>query len=435
MLVLSQALVGGVLVGARNLGDREGVRAPYDPRDPAYSETASTVQGVAATSIVVSELLLRGYSRDFEREADDEGQRYAAAAGYQPAGLRELMALMEVRLPTSKEYGYWQTHPFFDERVRGAQTRAELLKAQSGRDAADYRRRTQEVLLGYLDGGKAPAEAVALLKADALLAWPRGPRADGIRHEGLTERRDSELAQAPLARDYGALLRAYREGIAELERLDRESPLIATLRDELGELTRQARDLYPEAVKVVEGEVHETPFLEQFLSNYPDSAEVPKVALALGDAEARLGRQAEAVAHYLEAWEAGPDSSAGQRARMGLRNLAPTLDSLAALEQLAQQQDDAELASLARSRLAPVAGSFTDLANGAEYLRRYPDGELAATVTARLNSLADDLYAEVVLYQGVGDSVKALDRINQILTHAPASPAAEQIRDRAVVRG
>jgi hypothetical protein len=39
----------------------------------------------------------------------------------------------------------------------------------------------------------------------------------------------------------------------------------------------------------------------------------------------------------------------------------------------------------------------------------------------------------VVLYQGMGDSVKAMERINKILTHAPLSPAAERLRDRAVI--
>jgi hypothetical protein len=55
------------------------------------------------------------------------------------------------------------------------------------------------------------------------------------------------------------------------------------------------------------------------------------------------------------------------------------------------------------------------------------------TVLNRLNILADNLHAEVVLYQGMGDSVKAMERMNKILTHAPLSPAAERLRDRAEV--
>ena len=38
-----------------------------------------------------------------------------------------------------------------------------------------------------------------------------------------------------------------------------------------------------------------------------------------------------------------------------------------------------------------------------------------------------------MLYRSVGDSVKAMERINKILTHAPLSPAAEKLRDQAVL--
>ena len=54
-------------------------------------------------------------------------------------------------------------------------------------------------------------------------------------------------------------------------------------------------------------------------------------------------------------------------------------------------------------------------------------------VTGRLNALADKLYAEVILYQAIGDNVKAVERINKILTFAPLSPAADLLRERAVV--
>jgi len=56
-------------------------------------------------------------------------------------------------------------------------------------------------------------------------------------------------------------------------------------------------------------------------------------------------------------------------------------------------------------------------------------------VTERLNALAEKLYNEVVLYRAVGDDMQALDRIQKILTHAPLSPAAQQLREQAVFEG
>jgi tetratricopeptide (TPR) repeat protein len=212
-----------------------------------------------------------------------------------------------------------------------------------------------------------------------------------------------------------------------------KSDLISALDGEIADLEAKRKDLYPRAVKILDGGIYETSFLESFLSNYPDAAQVPEVGLALGDAYSRLGNQTEAVSRYLSAWETAPESPEGKRARTGLRTLAPNLEELSALEQLVQQNRDPEIRKVAEERLAAMSRSYGDVSNGAEYLRRYPEAEHAPEILGRLNVLADNLYAEVVLYQGMGDAVKAMDRINKILTHAPLSPAAEKLRERAVL--
>lgn len=157
------------------------------------------------------------------------------------------------------------------------------------------------------------------------------------------------------------------------------------------------------------------------------------MALALGEAYSRLGRETEAVAQFLSTWESAPDSPEAEKARRGLTNLAPTLHRLGALEELAHRAGDPELADLAAKRLEQITATFTDMANGAEYLRRFPEGEHANAVRDRVYSLADSLYGEVVLYQAVGDHLKALERIQRILELAPLSPAAEKLRAQAVM--
>ena len=184
---------------------------------------------------------------------------------------------------------------------------------------------------------------------------------------------------------------------------------------------------------MVRGGVYETAFLASFLSNFPDAKETPQVALALGDAYSRLGNQTDAVTEYLAAGKPGPDSPEAKRARAGLINLTPSLKELAALQQLVDQDRDPELKRLASERLAEMVKSYDDVGNGAEYLRRFPAGKHVPEVINRLNVLADNLYGEVVLYQGVGDASKAIERINKILTDAPLSPAAARLRDRAVL--
>ncbi len=432
MSVLGNLLVAGVLIG-ESQRKTPTTQAPYDPRVGYDNGGGNLVQGAAAASLVVSELLLRSYSRDNEDEADKEGQRLAAAAGYDPEGAQRLWERMNSRAPQIKEYGYWQTHPFGDQRVRSAEARKGTWAVAAKKSADDYRKRTQATLKTWIDRKK-PAEAeTAFLKQAVLVAWPEGKVSDGLRLEKLHKRRDDELTKPLLSRDYGAVLKLYKSELAEVKSHDSKADLVGALEGEISDLETKRKELYPRAVETLGGGVYETSFLVAFLSNFPESQKVPEVALALGDAYSRLGNRTEAVTQYLKAWESNSESAEGKRARAGLRNLAPNLQELAALQQMAEQDKDPDLKRVAGDRLGSIAKSYDDVTNGAEYLRRFPEGPYVAPVIERLNVLAENLYGEIVLYQSMGDTVKAMERINKILTHAPLSPAAEKLRDRAVL--
>lgn len=439
--VLSQALLMGVVIAANNNRDRtydgyaRGRAYPNDPNDAPPTE-GQIVQGAAAASLVLGEVLLRGYSREHEDEADLEGQRWAAAAGFDPAGTQRLMAKMAARLPQSKEYGYLQTHPYLDDRALAAKARGELLKRQEPKEVEPYRVRTQATLLTFVETAKKLDEPVVrLIEDDALVAWPAGPKADAIRLARLHEAREEALAGALSTRDYGSVLRSYQRQMDEVAHITPESELLDLLAKEVEELEKKKAEAYPKALEVLGEGVYETAFLETFLSNWPEAPEVPRVALALGDAYSRLQLPTDAVSQYLAAWRSAPESEEGKRARQGLRTLTPALDELAALQTLSAQDDDPELGRLAAERLAAAASKYNELRNGADYLKHFPDGPYAEEVTERLNVLAAKLYNEVVLYRAVGDNVEALERINEILTHAPLSPAAQQLRDQAVLEG
>lgn len=433
MSVLGNLLLAGVMIGESNSNNRRGTEAPYDPRVGYGDSGGDMIQGAAAASLIISELLLRSYSREHEDEADKEGQRLAAYAGYDPEGAQRVWQVMNDRMPQLKEYGYWRTHPFADERVRSAEARKGTWKVQTKKPADDYRLRTQATLTTYVERQKPSPEEVEFLKTMSLAAWPQGKTAESLRLEELHKRRDEELAKPLLSRDYGAVLEMYREAMGEVRKLDAKSDLLPTLEAEIADLEAKRKELYPKAVEILGGGVYETSFLVAFLSNFPEAGQAPEVALALGDAYSRLGNATEAVSRYMKAWETDPASPEGKRAQMGLKNLAPNLKELAALQQMAAQDKDPELKKIAADRLATMAKTYDDVANGAEYLRLYPEGAYVVPVMERLNVLAENLYGEVVLYQSVGDPVKAVERINKILTHAPLSPAAEKLRDRAVL--
>ncbi len=149
--ILSQAVLVGVAVAAdKNRDPVLNIPDPYGYYNTRDRPEGNLVYGSYAASVILSELLLRSYSRDYEDESDMEGQRWASAAGYATDGTVQLMALLGSRLPdSSREYGYWRTHPFFDQRVLAAKARQPELTAGAARPADDFRVRTQAAILAF----------------------------------------------------------------------------------------------------------------------------------------------------------------------------------------------------------------------------------------------------------------------------------------------
>ncbi len=456
--ILSQAVLVGVAVAAdKNRQAPPNVPDPYGYYNTRDRPEGNLVFGSYAASVILSELLLRSYSRDYEDESDMEGQRWASAAGFATDGTVQLMSLLGSRLPdSSREYGYWRTHPFFDQRILAARARSPEFTAGTARPAEDFRLSSQGAILAFenrLPPAKRPEKPPAeerrpdsgpgsrterdlappvtpldLLHQAALTAWPAGPAADRLRTDRLHAVRAREIESRPAGvRDYGRTLAVYDKEIDAVFGISPESPALVAFRAERQALGEQRDELFPAALAVWKSGVFGTPFLETFLSNYPEAPEAPAVHLSLGEAYARTARQADAVGQFLAAWKSDPAGPSGEAARRGLRNLAPALDQLTALAELADQDQDADLRHLAEQRLAGKAGTYSDIADGAAYIAKYPTGSYVEAVTLRLNALAEGLFGELLLYQSVGDQMKAMDRIQRILTHAPLSPAASRL--------
>ncbi len=425
---LSTLVAAGAMYGASQAADDDYYVGPYGvQRD--NSAVADLAQGAMQVSMMATELLMRGYSRANEDEADEQGQRFCADAGYDPDGARRLMAKMADRIPQSKSYGYLNTHPYLDDRARAAAARKGGFKIEERVDAAGYRQATQKLLLDYIATNELAPPEVRMLEGAALVIWPKGPDADRLRWERLQRLEQREMAKVSLDRDYGWLIQQYLDQIEEVAALSPESPLIPRLRDEVGKMRATLAETYPSAVKTFEGGIYQTAFLETFRSNYPQATQSPLVALELGKAYSRLGQETRAVDRLLEAWNSSPNSEIGGEARTGLRNLAPILTQLGALEALASQTLDEELASVARERLDERASSYEQIENGADYLRNHPDTALASVVRTRLDELADQLYKKMVIYQRVGDTGKAIEQARRILVNAPLSAAAERLAE------
>lgn len=83
-------------------------------------------------ALVGTELMHLGWSRDEEHEADEVGQRMAAAAGYDPHGMvRFFTTLQQLQGMEIQFLEFLSTHPLTSERIDRARTRANGLTVAS----------------------------------------------------------------------------------------------------------------------------------------------------------------------------------------------------------------------------------------------------------------------------------------------------------------
>jgi len=77
---------------------------------------------------VVDTLILRGYDRKFEYQADTLSVKFSAAAGYLPQGLVDFLQTMVGDSTAASAKGWFKTHPSSEQRIEKIQTEAASLK-------------------------------------------------------------------------------------------------------------------------------------------------------------------------------------------------------------------------------------------------------------------------------------------------------------------
>lgn len=105
---MSQAMLTQALVG--------GAAAVVGGQSSALGDLTAQLGSIGAGALLAS------YSRDNEREADDLGLRYMAAAGYNPqgfVGLMDMLRTLNKQKPNAVEM-LFSTHPMSDERYQQA---------------------------------------------------------------------------------------------------------------------------------------------------------------------------------------------------------------------------------------------------------------------------------------------------------------------------
>lgn len=446
MNLLLQALVVGVAVGIK---DNSG----YDPVTGVYKPSAKgqVLQGAEVFGILFQELLLRGFSRDFELEADHGGMIAAAGAGFSPEGTGQLFEKMRKKVYEAPGYGYLRTHPYLEDRVEIARSFASILStSKNPPEAADFRIKTQQTFLSALPSTKTE-EAKAELRRMALNALPTGKAAEDIRWWFIHKAEAEDSKKESFYRDYGKLIKLYKDNITEVKDTSVSAEFVREFRypeEKAGDsgsadfikklqlgLQKVEKDrdaVLPTYDEVLAKGMFDTEMLKRYLSNFPDSPRTSEIKFHLAENYRILQKYPDATDLYLAVLSSNEDSEWKTKARASLAQMVSNLGDLTACFKIATQTGNPELALSAQARMKTLSVSFDTMKNGYEFRRSFPGSTFEKPVLDRLNNLASDAVHQGKLYQAIGEYQKALDQYNLVLKYCSDMPIADQVKDTVV---
>jgi predicted Zn-dependent protease len=429
MNLLYQALIIGIAVGIKE--GNQGIDPITGLRD--RSNKSEILQGSAAFGLVFQELLLRGFNRDLEMEADHEGMIAAGHAGFSPEGTSQLFEKMRRRIYEAPGYGYLRTHPYFEDRVAAARALApNFSKAKNPPDATEYRTRTQANLLHSLDNFKKDEEKKVVRKI-ALNAWPKGKSADELRWWFIREAENTENSKKEaFFRDYGRLIKLYQESLKQMKENNSSPDLVDKLQQNLTKIQQDKESVRPLYEEVLGRQMFDTDMLRRYISNFPDSPRLSEVRYRLAENYRILKKNSEAVDLYLAVVQPAADSIWKEKSKESLMQMTSSLQELSSCYKIMQQASDPKLKQASEERMKTITAKFDSLQNGYEFRRNYPTSTYEKPVRAQMTKLAGETLNQAKLYQAVGEYQKALDHYNEILRYCSDLPVADQVKDSIV---
>jgi tetratricopeptide (TPR) repeat protein len=372
-------------------------------------------------------------------ESDEGGRRLAALAGYPREAGASLLQKLHDRIYETREFGYWQTHPYFTDRVATARTAlhgADI--APSEAEVAAYRMRIHEGLAAAASSFRDETLAGYLYEF-SLRAGPTSGSNLAVHDELLRFRLERMDRKNPLLRTYGILRADYDTLLAEARRS--ESPYqdlerIEATRDSV-EAMRLA--LLPDYLESISAPNVSTRILDLFLKNFPEHPLADRMRLRLAQAY-RLSGRPDLAAEKLGEMVTGPpaaaqsaDSSDADRTRAELRKTIPMVGDPDVCQRIFRRVGDPSLRDAAAAQLKVIADSLKVLEVAGRFVQSYPDSPAAESFRARLLELADVEFKKGRLHEALGNEQDALAIYNRVSILAPETPSAVEAR-RGITR-
>jgi predicted Zn-dependent protease len=410
--------------------------------DPGYeypqSSSDAALAGTQVFGSVFHELLIRGYSRKLETEADEGGRRLAALAGFPREAGAALMQKLHDRIYEDREFGYWQTHPYFTDRIaaaRAASTGADFPPPSD--EVAAYRLKIQQGLANAAGSFRDEALADYLYELALRAGTSEGSNLS-IHSRLLRFRFDRILHKEPLLRGYGPLVRAYTELLSSAQAAHVSAGQLAVIQATRDSVDAMRQALLPEFRSALARENANTPILESYIRNFPDQPDANTMRLRLAVAYRESGRPnlaAERLDRILTS-DLPPGTARSEDQRQARDELLQTLPEVSApdvADNLYRHLADPDLRKRVAVRMEDLADTLSSMETVGRFVQSNPGSAFADKFRLRLEALAETELKKARLGEALGDQQSALTTYNRIVILAPATPAAAEAR-RGITR-
>ncbi len=402
-----------------------------------YPQTSgeAAVAGTEVFGSVFHELLLRGYSRKIEMEADEGGRRLAALAGYSREAGATLMQKLHDRIYEDREYGYWQTHPYFTDRVA---------EAKAARPGHDFPPPSDEVAAYRLKIQQGLASAASAMRDESVadylygLALRAGTNAGSnfvVESQLLRFRLDRVERGEPLLRSYGPLEKDFDDLISSARAAALDPERIHALQATRDSVEIERLALLPKYRKQLDGGNASTRVIEHYLQNFPNQPDANDLRLELARAYRRSGRP-DLAAEKLGRILAEPQKAVTQvaqgadpdPARSELMLTLPLISDPEVGERLYREIPEPDLKEAVVDRMNALADTVTSMERVGRFVQANPSSLFAERYRKRLIALAEMEFKKGRLGEALGDQQSALTTYNRIVILAPDAPVADEAR-------
>lgn len=432
---LSNILILGILFGVKD--DVQNTNTPpwWSVPDSQWgklgtyeSKKENLLEGTIAFSVIFQELLMQGYSREFEMESDREGTYLLAKSGFSPTGTVELLDKLKSHYYEAPDLGYWRSHPYLEDRFELAKVRInQLRQASEKKDPISYQKKIQEKFY-FLSLKEKNKEKSDILFKIALNSSSKGILSFELNLKELQKIEKKILSKNPYERNYKNLIKRYEKVIKKFENDPEVQFGLVKLKEKKNEILNEKNDCFLLFNNYFYESFPSTEYLFAYYENYKEESNDFYPFIFYASNLLRLGNEEKGVEIFKEIYEK-VEKPFKAKILEEISIYLHNLKNLCAIYKIYENFPEKFIKENSKSLFFERLKKIDSLSDLRKYLDKFPNSAFYDIVFNKLDEIANKNYIKGRAFKSFGDYQSALEIYNKILENAYDTKIASKLRD------